>query len=230
MRLMDEQYLRTPFYGVRKMLAYIREQGHEVNINRVRRLMRLMGLEAIYQKPRTSKPTEGHKIYPYLLKGIRINRSNHVWCTDITYIPMRLGFLYLVAVMDWSSRFVLSWRLSNSLETHFCLEAVDDAFRYGLPEIFNMDQGAQFTSELFTNKLKAIEVKISMDGRGRVLDNIFIERLWRSLKYEYVYLNSPEDGRELWHGLNDYFEFYNYRRHHQALEYRTPAVVYKNLS
>jgi putative transposase len=226
---MDEQYLRTPFYGVRKMLAYLRGQGHQVNVKRIRRLMRLMGLEAIYQKPRTSKSAEGHKIYPYLLKGIKINQSNQVWCADITYIPMRLGFLYLVAVMDWFSRFVLSWRLSNSLETRFCLEAVDDAFRYGLPEIFNVDQGAQFTSESFTSKLETVEIKISMDGRGRVLDNIFIERLWRSLKYEYVYLNSPEDGRELWRGLNDYFVFYNYQRHHQALGYRTPAAVYKNL-
>jgi putative transposase len=226
MRLMDEQYLKTPFYGVERMHHYIRSCGYETNIKRTRRLLRLMGVEAIYPKPKTTRPVEGHKIYPYLLKDLKIEHANQVWCVDITYIPMRVGFLYLVAVMDWFSRYVLAWTISNSLETHFCLEALDEALKLGKPVIMNTDQGSQFTSELFTKQLLDYQIKISMDSRGRALDNIFIERLWRSVKYEYVYLNAPETGCDLWHGLDHYFHFYNYQRPHQSLGYHTPAEVY----
>jgi putative transposase len=226
MRIMDEQYLKTPFYGVRRMHAYVKSQGHSVNIKRIRRLLRLMGIEAIYPKPKNNKLLPGHKIYPYLLKGLNINRINQVWSSDISYIPMRLGFMYLVAVIDWYSRYVLSWRLSNSLESRFCLEALEESLQFGSPEIFNTDQGSQFTSESFTGSLESADIKISMDSRGRALDNIFIERLWRSLKYEYVYLNAPETGEELYHGLCEYFDFYNNERFHQSLGYQAPANVY----
>ena len=226
MRLMDEQYLKTPFYGVRRMHACIQSQGYQVNIKRIRRLMRLMGLEAIYPKPRQRFWGPEHNVYPYLLKDLKINQINQVWCSDITYIPMKLGFLYLVAVMDWHSRYVLSWKLSNSLETSFCLEALEEALQLGKPEIFNTDQGSQFTSDAFTARLLLDEIKISMDSRGRALDNIFIERLWRSLKYEYVYINAPETGEELYHGLCDYFDFYNHERIHQSLGYQPPANIY----
>ena len=226
MRLLDEQYLRTPFYGVRRMWAWLTREGYEVNVKRVRRLLRVMGLEAIYPKPRLSQADASHRIYPYLLRGLVIDRPNQVWSADITYIPMARGFLYLAAVIDWFSRYVLSWRLSNSLDTAFCLEALDAALARGKPEIFNTDQGCQFTSEVFTARLQAAEIAISMDSRGRALDNIFVERLWRSLKYEHVYLHAPENGRELWQGLNTYFGFYNAERPHQALGYRTPSEIH----
>jgi len=229
MRMMDEQYLKTPFYGARRMHAHIKYQCYPVNIKRIRRLLHLMGLEAIYPKPNISKLQQGHKIYPYLLNGLSINNTNQVWSSDITYIPMKSGFLYLVAIIDWYSRFVLSWRISNSLESVFCVDALDEALKLGCPEIFNTDQGSQFTGERHTSLLKSNEIKISMDGKGRAIDNVFIERLWRSLKYEYVYLNAPETGKELYHGLNDYFNFYNNERPHQSLEYQFPrAVHYKN--
>ena len=229
MRMMDEQYLKTPFYGARRMHAHIKYQGYTVNIKKIRRLLRLMGLEAIYPKPNISKPQPGHKIYPYLLNGLSINNINKVWSSDITYIPMKSGFLYLVAIIDWYSRFVLSWRISNSLDSNFCVDALDEALELGCPEIFNTDQGSQFTGERHTSRLKSNEIKISMDSKGRAIDNVFIERLWRSLKYEYVYLNAPETGKELYHGLYDYFNFYNNERHHQSLGYQVPrAVHYKN--
>lgn len=228
MRLMDEQYLKTPIYGVRRMHDFLRKQGYLVNIKRVRRLLRLMGLEAIYPKPRLSQPSKEHKIYPYLLRALDIHRANQVWCADITYIPMTHGFMYLIAIMDWFSRYVLAWEISNSMETYFCLEALERALSSEKPLIFNTDQGSQFTSERFTQKLLTSEVQISMDGRGRVFDNIFIERLWRTLKYEYVYLHSPDDGLALWRGLTNYFQFYNFERSHQSLGYRTPAEVYNS--
>lgn len=229
MRMMDEQYLKTPFYGARRMHAHIKYHGYPVNIKRIRRLLRLMGLEAIYPKPNISWQLSGHKIYPYLLDGLSINNINQVWSSDITYIPMKSGFLYLVAIIDWYSRFVLSWRISNSLDSVFCVDALDEALELGCPEIFNTDQGSQFTGERHTSRLKSNEIKISMDGKGRAIDNVFIERLWRSLKYEYVYLNAPETGKELYHGLYDYFNFYNNERYHQSLGYQVPrAVHYKN--
>jgi putative transposase len=229
MRLMDEQYLKTPFYGIRRMQAYINNQGYWVNIKRIRRLLRLMGLEAIYPKPNIIKLLPGHKIYPYLLTGLSINDINQVWSSDITYIPMKSGFLYLVAIMDWYSRYVLSWRLSNSLDSTFCVDALDEALALGCPEIFNTDQGAQFTSDSHTRRLIVNQIKISMDSKGRAIDNVFIERLWRSLKYEYIYINAPETGKELYHGLFDYFNFYNNERPHQSLGYQVPSTVhYKN--
>ena len=229
MRLMDEQYLKTPFYGARRLQAYINDQGYSVNIKRIRRLLRLMGLEAIYPKPNIIKVPPAHKIYPYLLNGLSINDINQVWSSDITYIPMKSGFLYLVAIMDWYSRYVLSWRLSNSLDSTFCVEALDEALELGCPEIFNTDQGTQFTSDSHTSRLIVNQIKISMDSKGRALDNVFIERLWRSLKYEYVYINAPETGKELYHGLFDYFNFYNNERPHQSLGYQVPSTVhYKN--
>ncbi len=226
MRMLDEQYLRTPFYGSRRMAVWLHGQGHDVNRKRVQRLMRLMGLEAIYPRPRTSVKAEGHKIYPYLLGGLPIVRPNQVWSTDITYIPMRQGFMYLVAIMDWFSRYVVSWRLSNTLEGEFCNIALEEAFKIGKPEIFNSDQGVQFTSKNFTGRIEAAGVAVSMDGRGRVWDNIFIERLWRSVKYEEVYLKAPETVPELEAGLGWYFPFYNEERPHQSLEYRTPMAVH----
>lgn len=225
---LDKQYTETPYYGVAKMWAHLRTLKYEINIKRVRRLMRLMGLETIYCKPRLSIPDKEHIKYPYLLRGITIDRVNQVWSSDITYIPMYRGFLYLTAVIDWYSRYVLSWMLSNSLEGIFCLDALEDSLRYGKPEIFNTDQGMQFTSERYTGRLKEAEIRISMDSRGRAIDNVFVERLWRTLKYEYVYLHSQRDGKELYEGLKNYFEFYNNRRLHQALDYRTPAEVYFN--
>jgi putative transposase len=231
MRLLDEQYTRTPFYGIRKMTAWLDQQGHHVNHKRVRRLLRLMGLEAIYPKRRRlSMPDSSHKIYPYLLNGLAITRSNQVWASDITYIRMKTGFLYLVAVMDWYSRYVLSWALSNSLETAFCTEALERALRMGSPEIFNSDQGTQFTSEVFTAILRANGVRISMDGRGRVFDNIFIERLWRTLKYEEVYLKEYTTVREATENLARYFHFYNWERIHESLGYKTPHQVYYSTS
>jgi putative transposase len=226
MRLLDEQYTRTPFYGSRRMTAWLQGQGYEVNRKRLSRLMRLIGIEAIYPKPKLSQPGEGHKIYPYLLEDVEVNRVNQVWSTDITYIRMAQGFVYLVAVMDWFSRFVLSWRLSLTMELRFCIEALEGAFRWGLPDIFNSDQGSQFTSEKFTGVLEKRNIGISMDGRGRCMDNIFIERLWRSLKYEEVYLRDYRLVPEARAGIERYFQFYNYERLHQSLEYRTPAELY----
>jgi len=226
MKLIDRQYLATPFYGARKIAAWLKSQGYRVNRKRIRRLMRIMGLKAIYRHPRTSKPAPGHKIYPYLLGDLRITRPNQVWAADITYIPMAHGFLYLVAIIDWYSRYVLSWRLSNTLDADFCIEALEEALTKGKPDIFNTDQGAQFTSEAFTGLLQQHGVRISMDGKGSYNDNLFIERLWRSVKYEEVYLKAYQDGREARIGLGNYFRFYNTERPHQALGYRTPAEVY----
>lgn len=221
MRLIDEQYLQTPFYGSRKMAEVF-----GVNRKRIQRLMRLMGIEAIYPKRRTTWPAAGHKIYPYLLRNVEILRPDHVWSTDITYLPMRRGFMYLVAVIDWYSRYVLSWRLSNTLALDFCLEALNEALGINQPEIFNSDQGSQFTASAFTERLVTHGVAISMDGRGRALDNVFVERLWRTVKYEEVYLKEYQDGWEAQESLTAYFHFYCHERIHQALDYRTPAEVY----
>ena len=230
MKLIDKQYLKTPSWGSRSMRNHLRRQGYKVNRKRIQRLMRLMGLEAIYPKPKTSRPHPAHKVYPYLLRNLTSNRPNQVWAADITYIPMNRGFMYLVAVMDWYSRKVLSWRVSNTLDADFCIEAVADAInRYGAPEIFNTDQGAQFTSSAFTNQLKEHDIKISMDGRGRVQDNIFIERLWWTLKYHYLYLWSFDNGTQLRQGLGQWFQFYNQERLHQALDNLTPDEVYYDL-
>jgi len=229
MKLIDRQYLATPFYGARKIAAWLKSQGHRVNRKRVRRLMRIMGLNAIYRRPRTSKPAPGHKIYPYLLSDMKITRPNQVWAADITYIPMARGFLYLVAIIDWYSRYVLSWRLSNTLDASFCIEALQEALKKGKPEIFNTDQGAQFTSEAFTGLLQQHGVRISMDGKGSYNDNLFIERLWRSVKYEEVYLKAYEDGKEAKVGISNYFRFYNTERPHQALGYRIPAEVFNSI-
>ena len=225
--LMDEQYTRTPYYGVERMTAWLHRQGIRIGHNRVRRLLRLMGLEAVYPKPRLSRPGgAAHRVYPYLLRGLTIDRPNQVWAADITYIRLWRGFVYLAAVMDWYSRYVLSWSLSTTLDVWFCLEALERALWMARPEIFNTDQGSQFTSEAFTGRLQEAGVAISMDGRGRAFDNIFVERLWRSVKYEDVYLKDygvVEDAR---HGLGEYFAFYNTGRLHQSLGYRTPAEVY----
>jgi len=226
MRLLDEQYTRTPFYGSRKMTECLVQQGHAVNRKRVSRLMELLGIEAVYPKPRLSSPGEGHRIYPYLLRGQTVDRVNQVWSTDITYIRMAEGFLYLVAVMDWFSRFVLSWSLSLTMEVEFCVEALKRALLKGQPDIFNTDQGSQFTSEKFTGKLAERQIAISMDGRGRCMDNIFVERLWRSLKYEEVYLKDYATVSEARAGIAGYFRFYNHERLHQSLDYRTPATIY----
>jgi putative transposase len=226
MRLIDEQYTRTPFYGVPKMTAWLRRQGHLVNRKRVRRLMRLLGLSAIYPKPKLSQPNSQHKVYPYLLRGVRIKRVNQVWGTDITYVRLYHGFIYLTAIMDWLSRFVLAWAISNTLEVDFCIAALERALCQGTPEIFNTDQGAQFTSPRFTKILLNKEVAISMDGRGRVLDNIFVERLWRSVKYEEVYLHDYQSVAEARLGIKRYFQLYNYERPHQSLNYKTPAEVF----
>ena len=227
MRLIDEQYTKTPFYGSRRMEAWLRESKHLiVNRKRVSRLMEVMGLEAVYPKPKLSQPGEGHKIYPYLLKDVAVERVNQVWSTDITYIRMRQGFCYVVAVMDWYSRFVLSWALSVTMELDFCLEALTNALRRARPEIFNSDQGSQFTSEKFSGELKTRGIRISMDGRGRCFDNIFIERLWRSLKYEEVYLKDYETVSEARAGIARWFQFYNHERLHQSLNYQTPAAIY----
>jgi putative transposase len=226
MRRIDEQYLRRPYFGSRRMTVWLRAEGEAVNRKRVQRLMRLMGLEAIYPKPRTTLPGAGHKIYPYLLRNVAVTRPNQVWSADITYVPLRCGFLYLMAILDWYSRYVLAWRLSNSLDVGFCLEALDEALGLARPEIFNSDQGVQFTSREFTGRLEAAQVAISMDGRGRALDNVFVERLWRSVKYEEVYLHDYATGAECHAGLSAYLKFYCAERPHQSLEYRTPAEVY----
>lgn len=215
--MIDKQYLRTPFYGSRKMVIYLAGEGYFINRKRVQRLMKLMNIQAIYPKPDLSKNRQEHKIYPYLLKGVNIDRPNLVWSTDITYIPVSQGFLYLVAIIDWYSRYVLSWRLSNTLDVSFCIDALEEALEKGSPEVFNSDQGSQFTSNEFTERLLSKEIKISMDGRGRVFDNIFIERLWRTVKYEDIYLKGYETGKDVKEGLSAYFPFYNNERFHQAL-------------
>lgn len=226
MRLIDEQYLRHPEFGSPRMTDWLQDQGHAANRKRVMRLMQLMGLQAITPGPHTSKPAPGHKIYPYLLRNVKIERVNQVWSTDITYIPMRNGYMYLTAVMDWYSRYVLAWELSNTMESLFCAEALERSLAQGKPEIFNTDQGSQFTSKMFTGMLLDQEIAISMDGRGRALDNVFIERLWWSVKYEKVYPQSYADGHDLYRGLRDYFEYYNQERKHSSLDKLTPAEVF----
>lgn len=231
MRLIDEAYTRLPFYGSRKMRDHLRRQGHNVNRKRVQRLMRLMGLRSVAPTPDTSKPVKEHKVYPYLLRNLNVVRPNQVWATDITYIRLRGGFVYLVAIMDWYSRKVLSWELSNSMESSFCVSALERALRlYPAPEIFNSDQGAQFTSEAFTGVLIDHNIKISMDGKGRCMDNIFVERLWRSVKYEEVYLKDYANVDELRKSLKHYFHFYNEERPHQSLNSATPVEVYNRIA
>ena len=227
MRLIDEIHLQWPFYGSRRMRDELEERGHTVNRKRVQRLMRQMGLRALYPRRRTSQPGKGHKIYPYLLRDLSIERANQAWASDISYIPMAKGFMYLVAIMDWYSRRVLSWRVSNTLDADFCIEALEEALqRFEAPEIFNTDQGSQFTCEAFTDVLKGHAIAISMDGKGRWVDNVFVERLWRSVKYEDVYLRAYETPTELRAGLARYFGFYNTKRRHSALDRRTPDAVY----
>jgi putative transposase len=227
MRLIDEEYTKAPFYGYRKMTARLNNHhGFQVNHKRVARLMPIMGLQAVYPRPRTSIPDKQHKKFPYLLRGLDINRPNQVWAADITYVPMPLGFMYLVAIMDWFSRFVVAWQLSNTLDGAFCLAALRLALRHGQPEIFNTDQGVQFTTHDFTNELQAANICISMDGRGRVFDNIFVERLWRTVKYEDIYIKEYTSVPALVAGLEDYFQLYNYERPHQSLGYRVPADVH----
>lgn len=226
MRLIDEQYLRHPEYGYPRMTDWLKDQGCVVNQKRIARLMRLMRLQAITPGPHTSKPCKEHKIYPYLLRGVDITRINQVWSTDITYIPMQRGFMYLTAVIDWYSRYVISWELSNSMDSHFCVLALERALEHGTPEIFNTDQGSQFTSEDFTSVLTGKEISISMDGRGRALDNVRCERLWWTVKYEEVYPKCYADGRELYKGLSRYFNYYNEERKHSALDKKVPAAIF----
>ena len=227
MRLIDEEYTRHPFYGSRKLRDYLIRQGYQVNRKRVRRLMRMMGLVSIAPKPNTSRPSPEHKVYPYLLRGLDINRSNQVWCSDITYIRLDHGFVFLTVVMDWYSRYVLSWEVSITMEEHFCVNALESALRrHGQPEIFNTDQGSQYTGKSFTGALKEHDVQISMDGKGRAMDNIMVERLWRSVKYEDIYVKDYGGVQELVSGLRTYFEFYNHERPHQGLGSKTPAEVY----
>lgn len=227
MHRIDVKYTERPTFGSRSMTTWLQSEGHPVNRKRIQRLMRLMGIEAIYPKPRLSVARKDHKIYPYLLRNLVIERPNQVWATDITYIRLSQGFMYLMAIMDWYSRFVIEWRLSNSLEGSFCVEALEEALAWQQPEIFNSDQGVQFTSQAFTSRLEERGVAISMDGRGRVFDNIFIERLWRTVKYEDVYLRDYQTVPELQRGLTDYFHFYCHERHHQSLDRRTPWDVYR---
>jgi putative transposase len=226
MKIIDRQYLETPFYGSRKIAAWLKSQGQIVNRKKVQRLMQTMSLQAIYRRPRTSPPGKGNKIYPYLLKGLKINRPNQVWAADITYIPMQKGFMYLVVIMDWYSRYVLAWRLSNTMESDFCVAALKEALQNGCPEIFNTDQGSQFTSDEFVSVLEVNGIKVSMDGSGRYVDNLFIERLWRTLKYEEVYLKAYRDGGEARIEIAKYLRFYNTERPHQSLKYKTPAQEY----
>lgn len=226
MRLIDEQYLKTPFYGSRRMVLWLGKQGRVVNRKRVRRLMQLMGIEAIYPKPQTTRRNHEHRVYPYLLRDLRVERPNQVWASDITYIPMSHGFLYLVAVLDWYSRYVVSWRLSNTLDGTFCREALEEALLMDRPEIFNTDQGSQFTATSFTSRLEQAGIRVSMDGKGRALDNVFVERLWWSVKYEEIYLKSYASVSEVEQGLSHYFTFYTRERPHSSLDNRTPAEAY----
>jgi putative transposase len=227
MRLIDRQYTDCPFYGSRKRTTWLQGQGHEVNRKRVQRLMRLMGLEAIYPKPKSSVADQEHKVFPYLLRGVSIKRVGQVWSTDITYVPLVSGFLYLAVVIDWYSRYVIAWRLSNTLDGAFCLDLLDEALTQGRPEVFNTDQGVQFTATAFTGRLQAAGVQVSMNGKGRCLDNVFVERLWRTVKYEDIYLRGYERAPELTQGLGRYFPFYNEQRPHQSLDYQTPGLVYR---
>jgi putative transposase len=227
MRLIDQEYTAHPFLGYRKMVRFLRDRGHPINKKRVARLMQVMGLQAMVPGPTTSRPAPQHRVYPYRLRGLRILRTNQVWSCDITYIPMSRGFVYLFAVIDWYSRFVLAWEVSPTLDVAFCLEGLERALRLGTPDIFNTDQGSQFTSSDFTAPLLAAGITISMDGRGRALDNIFVERLWRTVKYEDIYLKGYATPREVFRGLEEYFSYYNVERPHQSLDYRTPAAVYR---
>jgi len=226
MNAIDKQYMKTPFYGARKMTLAMRDQGYPVNHKRIERLMRVMGIHAIYAGPKTSIPAKNHTIYPYLLRDVSISAPNQVWSTDLTYIPMRQGFMYCVAVMDWFSRYVLAWGISNTKDSEFCVSVLAESLRKGTPEIFNTDQGSEFTSDKFTNCLLDAKIRISMDGRGRALDNVFVERLWRSLKYENVYLHNYSTPYALHSGLRSYFDFYNNERYHESLDNRKPAEVY----
>jgi putative transposase len=230
MERIDKTYMEHPFFGSRQMTAWLRNHDcdHEVNRKRVQRLMRLMGLAAIYPKPRLSVPAPGHKIFPYLLRGVIIDRVNQVWSTDITYIPMAAGFMFLAAVIDWYSRYVITWRLSNTLDGDFCCDMLDEALKVGKPEVFNTDQGSQFTANAWTGRLEAAGVKVSMDGKGRCLDNIFVERLWRTVKYEHVYIYLYEQVPALREGLGRYFPFYNLERPHQSLGYKTPGDIWRS--
>jgi putative transposase len=227
MRLIDQEYTAHPFLGSRRLTKWLIEQGEAVNRKRVQRLMRLMGLEAIYPKPKLSAAGRGHRVYPYLLRDVRIERPDQVWSADITYVPLACGFMYLAATIDWYSRYVVAWRLSNTLDGSFCLEMLEEALGRGRPEVFNTDQGVQFTAAAWTGRLEAAGIQVSMDGKGRCLDNVFVERLWRSVKYEDVYLCSYESVPELQRGLGRYFAYYNGQRLHQSLAYRTPEVVYR---
>ena len=226
MRLIDPQYTRTPFFGGPKMTLYIQRLGYPINHKRIQRLMQKMGLQATVPKPRTGQPVPEHQVYPYLLRGLEITHPNQVWATDITYVPLPQGFMYLVAILDWFSRYVIAWALSNSLESHFCVHTLQEALRQGKPTFFNTDQGSPFTAEAFTRVLKDADIRISMDGRGRCFDNIFVERLWRSVKYEDIYPKAYDSVAALTAGLGDYFPLYNYERPHQSLDYRMPAEVY----
>src|SRR5262249_11256347 len=226
MRLIDRQYTEQPVFGSRRMAVWLQGQGHQVNRKRVQRLMRLMGLEAIYPRPKLSLPGGGHKVYPYLLRDLRVERADQVWSTDITYVPLPSGFMYLAAIIDWHSRYVIAWRLSNTLDGGFCLEMLDEALSTGKPEIFNTDQGVQFTAQAWTGRLESAGVRVSMDGKGRCLDNVFVERFWRTIKYEELYVKGYETVKALTEGLESYFPFYNEERPHQSLGYRTPAEVY----
>lgn len=227
MRRLDQEYTAHPFLGSRRLTKWLIEQGEEVNRKRVQRLMRLMGLEAIYPKPKLSAAGRGHRIYPYLLRNVSIERTDQVWSTDITYVPLASGFMYLAAIIDWFSRYVLAWRLSNTLDGSFCLDMLEEALSWGRPEVFNTDQGVQFTAAAWTGRLESAGVAVSMDGKGRCLDNIFVERLWRTVKYEEVYLHRYELVPQLVSGLKQYFAYYNEGRLHQSLDYRTPAMVYQ---
>jgi putative transposase len=227
MRLLDEEYTAHPFLGSRRLTAWLIGQGEAVNRKRVQRLLRLMGLEAIYPKPRLSAARAGHRIYPYLLRGVRIERPDQVWSTDITYVPLAAGFMYLAAILDWYSRYVIAWRLSNTLDGSFCLDMLDEALSRRRPEVFNTDQGVQFTAQAWTGRLEAAGVQVSMDGRGRCLDNVFVERLWRTVKYEDIYLWRYEGAPELQRGLGRYFPYYNEERPHQSLGYQAPAEIYR---
>jgi putative transposase len=228
MRLIDEQYLKTPFYGSRRMTAFLERRGEAVNRKRVQRLMALMGLEGLHPRPRTTVAAPDARVYPYLLRDRKLTRVDEVWSSDITYVPMRHGYMYLTAVIDWYSRYVLSWRLSNTMDVGFCLEALEEALAQGTPEIFNTDQGSQFTSREYTGRLEKAGIAVSRDGRGRALDNVFVERLWRSVKYEDIYIKDYELVSELVSGLTAYFRFYDEDRPHQSLDYRTPAEVYRS--
>lgn len=228
MRLMDEQYFKTPFYGVRRLTAWLRHQGYQVNPKRVSRLMKLINWQTVYRKPNTSKPGKGDKIYAYLLKGLKISRINQVWAMDITYVPMNKGFMYLCAIIDVHSRYVVNWSISNTMTAEWCSSVVKEALLvHGKPDIINTDQGSQFTSEEFIDILTSQGIKISMDGKGRAIDNIFIERLWRTIKYEHIYLHSYENGVDLYKGIKQFLYFYNKERVHQSLNYQTPEVLYK---